>query len=204
MASKLRAAFRETQFFHLYKSISAWGEYASWKLRNVPGAGAPHLVKQRTIAEFASRFNLQTLVETGTNYGHMLYVNQKRFREIYSIELDEHRAQSAQRKFASHSNIHVLQGDSAKVLPKLLLTLKETCLFWLDGHDFDISTPVKEELDAIYAHPIRDHVLLIDDARWFDGRTQYPTLEQLREKTARAYPSHTVEVRDDIIRIYGS
>jgi hypothetical protein len=202
MASKLRYAFRETQLFHFYKSISAWGEYASWKLRNVPGAGAPHLVKQRTIAEFSSRFNLQTLVETGTNYAHMLYVNKNRFREIYSIELDEYRAQSARRKFASRLNIHVLQGDSANVLPKLLLTLKEPCLFWLDGHDFDISTPVKRELDAIYNHPIRGHVLLIDDARWFDGRTEYPTLDQLREKTAREYPDHTVEIKDDIIRIY--
>jgi|ERR1700728_327458 len=202
MASKLRDAFRETQLFHFYKSISTWGEYASWKLRNVPGAGAPHLVKQRMIAEFASRFNLQILVETGTNYAHMLYVNKDRFREIYSVELDEHRAQSARRKFANHPNIHVLQGDSAKVLPQLLPALKEPCLFWLDGHDFDISTPVKQELDAIYEHPVRGHVLLIDDARWFDGRTQYPTLEQLREKTDRVYPSRTVEVKDDIIRIY--
>jgi len=95
-----------------------------------------------------------------------------------------------------------LQGDSAKVLPQLLPALKEPCLFWLDGHDFDISTPVKQELDAIYEHPVRGHVLLIDDARWFDGRTQYPTLEQLREKTDRVYPSRTVEVKDDIIRIY--
>jgi hypothetical protein len=202
MASKLRQKFRETQLFHFYKSISAWGEYASWKIRNVPGAGAPHLVKQRMIAEFASRFNLETLVETGTNYAHMLYVNKDRFREIYSIELDENRAQNARRKFASYSNVHVLQGDSAKVLPQLLPALKEPCLFWLDGHDFDISTPVKQELNAIYKHPIRDHVLLIDDARWFDGRTQYPTLEQLREKTAREYPGRTVEVKDDIIRIY--
>ncbi len=154
------------------------------------------------IAEFASRFNLETLVETGTNYAHMLYVNKDRFREIYSIELDENRAQSARRKFASYSNVHVLQGDSGKVLPQLLPALKEPCLFWLDGHDFDISTPVKQELNAIYKHPIRDHVLLIDDARWFDGRTQYPTLEQLREKTAREYPGRTVEVRDDIVRIY--
>jgi hypothetical protein len=204
MASKRRHKSRETQLFHIYKGVSAWGEYASWKLRKVPGAGSPHLLKQRMIAEFASRFNLQTLVETGTNYAHMLYVNKDKFREIYSIELDENRAQSARRKFASRPNIHVLQGDSAKVLPPLLPSLKESCLFWLDGHDFDLATPVKEELEAIYKHPIRGHVLLIDDARWFDGRTQYPTLEQLREKTAHEYRGHTVEVKDDIIRIYPS
>jgi hypothetical protein len=202
MASNLRNAFRETRLFHFYKSISAQGEYLSWKLRAVPGAGAPHLVKQRTIAEFASKFNLRVLVETGTNYAHMLYVNQKRFREIYSVELDDRRAQSARRKFASRSNIHVLQGDSAKVLPQLLPDLKEPCLFWLDAHNFDIATPVKQELDAIYKYPVQGHVLLIDDARWFDGRTEYPTMDALREKTASEYPGRVVEVEDDIIRIY--
>jgi hypothetical protein len=168
----------------------------------VPGAGAPHLVKQRTIAEFARKFDLHVLVETGANFAHMLYVNQNRFREIYSIELDGHRAESARRKFAKRPNIHVLEGDSGKVLPQLLPALKEPCLFWLDAHDYDISSPVKQELAAIYSHPVRGHVLLIDDARWFDGRTDYPTMDQLREKTSREYPGSVVEVKDDIIRIY--
>ena len=202
MASKITQAFRDSSLFHLYKSISAHGEYASWKFRAVPGVGAPHLVKQRMIAEFARRFDLHTLVETGANFAHMLYVNQNRFREIYSIELDGSRAESARRKFAKRPNIHVLQGDSGKVLPQLLPALKEPCLFWLDAHDYDISSPVKQELSAIYSHPVRGHVLLIDDARWFDGRTDYPTLEQLREKTSREYPGSVVEVQDDIIRIY--
>jgi hypothetical protein len=202
MASKITQAFRDSSLFHFYKSISAHGEYASWKFRAVPGVGAPHLVKQRMIAEFARRFDLHTLVETGANFAHMLYVNQNRFREIYSIELDGSRAESARRKFAKRPNIHVLQGDSGKVLPQLLPALKEPCLFWLDAHDYDISSPVKQELSAIYSHPVRGHVLLIDDARWFDGRTDYPTLEQLREKTSREYPGSVVEVQDDIIRIY--
>lgn len=202
MASNIRQTFRDSSLFHLYKNISARGEYASWKLRAVPGAGAPHLVKQRMLAEFARKFNLHILVETGTNYAHMLFVNKGMFREIYSIELDGHRAESARRKFAKRPNIHVLQGDSGKILPQLLPALKEPCLFWLDAHEFDISSPVKQELDAIYRHALPGHVLLIDDARWFDGRTDYPTMEQLREKTAREFPGRVVEVKDDIIRIY--
>src|ERR1700735_559891 len=202
MASKITQAFRDSSLFHLYKSISAHGEYASWKFRAVPGVGAPHLVKQRMIAEFARKSSLHVLFETGANFANMLYVNQNRFREIYSIELDGRRAESARRKFAKRPNIHVLQGDSGKVLPQLLPALKEPCLFWLDAHDYDVSSPVKQELSAIYSHPVRGHVLLIDDARWFDGRTDYPTMEQLREKTSREHPGSIVEVKDDIIRIY--
>lgn len=202
MGSNLRESFKDNRLFHVYKGISAYGEYAWWRLRGSPRPKVPHLVKQRAIAEYAEKFDLHVLVETGMNYAHMIYVNQGRFREIYSIELDKSRVESARRKFAGRSDIHLLEGDSGVVLPRLLTSLNEPCLFWLDGHDFDITTPVKQELDAIYKHPIKDHVVLIDDARWFDGRTQYPTMEQLHEKAAREYPGHTVELKDDIIRIY--
>jgi hypothetical protein len=202
MASKLRQSFRDSTLFHWYKSIAAPVEYAWWRLRGSPGPKAPHLVKQLAIQKYAREFNLQVLVETGTNYAHMLYVQKGGFREVYSIELDDWRAESARRKFSNLPHIHVLQGDSGEVLPKIIPAIKEPCLFWLDGHDFDISTPVKLELDAIYKHPVQGHVLLIDDARWFDGRTDYPTMEEVREKVAREYPGHEVEVKDDIIRIY--
>jgi len=171
-------------------------------MRGSPRPKVPHLVKQHAIAEYARKYDLHVLIETGMNYAHMIYVNLGYFREIYSIELDKSRVESARRKFGDRRDIHVLEGDSGAVLPELISTLKEPALFWLDGHDFDITTPVKQELDAIYKHPIKTHVLLIDDARWFDGRTQYPTMEELREKAARDYPGHTVEVKDDIIRIY--
>jgi hypothetical protein len=202
MSSKLRQAFRNSALFHWYKKLSAPGEYAWWKLRGSPGVKAPHLTKQRAIERYAREYGLHVLVETGTNYGHMIYVNKDKFREIYSIELDPWRAESARRKFAACSNIHVLEGDSGTLLPKVIPALNEPCLFWLDGHDFDISSPIKQELDAIYKQSPYDHVLLIDDARWFDGRTDYPTMEELREKVAREYPDRVVEVIDDIIRIY--
>ena len=92
--SKLRQAFRNSTLFHWYKKISAPGEYAWWRIRGSPGVKAPHLTKQRAIEQYAREYNLHVLVETGTNYGHMIYVNKDRFREIYSIELDPWRARA--------------------------------------------------------------------------------------------------------------
>jgi len=204
LGSQLKESFRNSNLFHAYKGVSAHGEYWWWRLRGSPRPKVPHLVKQLAIAEYARKFDLHILVETGMNYAHMIYVNLGQFREIYSIELDKSRVESARRKFAGRPDIHVLEGDSGEVLPQLISSFNEPVLFWLDGHDFDITTPVKQELEAIYRHPIKNHVILIDDARWFDGRTQYPTMEELREKAARDYPGHTVEVKDDIIRIYES
>jgi len=161
----------------------------------------PHLLKQRVIQEYARKYDLPVLVETGTNYAHMIYVQRHYFREIYSIELDAHKAESARRKFAANPAIHILDGDSGVVLPKLIPTLKERCLFWLDGHDFEMSTPVKLELEALFGDA-REHVILIDDANWFNGSGGYPTLEELRRRIEREYLRRQIEVQDNIIRIY--
>ena len=49
---------------------------------------------------------------------------------------------------------------------------------------------------------MREHVLLIDDARCFDGHGNYRSMDELREHAAREYPGSVVEVKNDIIRIY--
>jgi hypothetical protein len=202
MSWKLRQAFRQSVLFFPYKRISSVGEYLWWRLRGSPGPKVPHLIKQRTLEGFARDHDLHILVETGTNFGQMIDVNEGRFREIYSIELDEWKAARARREFADRPHIHTFQGDSGAVLPTIISAIQEPCLFWLDAHDGDRSAAIKQELDCIYKHPVESHVLLIDDARWFDGRTDYPTMEELREKAGREYPGRVVEVKDDIIRIY--
>lgn len=202
MPSQLGNSFRASRFFHWYKCVAAPAEFALWRCKGNPGNRVPHLVKQRTIQQYARDFSLDVLVETGTNYAHMLYVQRHRFRELYSIELDASKAASARRKFSQEPNIHILEGDSAEVLPKLLPALKRPCLFWLDGHDFDRSTPIRRELDALFHDPIQGHVILIDDAKWFDGHGGYPTIDELRQSVARDYPNHVMEVQDGIIRIH--
>jgi len=200
--STLRTAFRDSALFHWYKNVAAPVEYLLWRLRGSPGPKMPHLLKQRVIQEYAREFDLPVLLETGTNYAHMIYVQKDHFREIYSIELDAHKAESARRKFAGNSKIHILEGDSGVLLPKLVPELKDRCVFWLDGHDFEMSTPVKLELDALFGDATREHVILIDDASWFNGSGSYPTLDELRQRVTREYPGREMEVKDNIIRIY--
>lgn len=201
MPSPLRTAFRDSALFHWYKNVAAPLEFGLWRLRGSPGPKMPHLLKQRVIQEYAGAYELPVLVETGTNYAHMIYAQKDRFREIYSIELDAHKAESARRKFSGNPAIHILEGDSGVVLPKLLPALKGCCLFWLDGHDFELSTPVKLELDALFGDA-RAHVILIDDANWFNGSGGYPTIEELRQRVAREYPGRQMDVKDNIIRIF--
>ncbi|MGB0036038.1 MAG: hypothetical protein WBP79_11245 [Candidatus Acidiferrales bacterium] len=202
MTEELRTPFRDSAFFDPYKRVAFVGEYVWWRLRGSPQPKVPNLIKQRTLTQFARDFNLQVMVETGTNLGNMVNVQKDRFREIYSIERDDYLAARARKKFARRPNIHLYHGDSAEVLPQIVHALKEPALFWLDAHWGAESAPIRQELDCIYKHPVRNHVMLIDDARWFDGHGDYPTLEELRVRAAREYPGSVVESKDDIVRIY--
>lgn len=202
MAEDLRTPFRDSSFFDTYKRVAFVGEYAWWRLRGSPRPKVPHLVKQRTLTYFARRFNLNVLVEGGTNLGNMINVQKNRFRDIYSIERDDYLAARAKLRFSAYPNVHLFHGDSGEVLPQVVRGIAEPALFWLDAHWGAESAPIRQELDCIYRHPVRDHVLLIDDARYFDGHGDYPSIEELRQQAAREYPGSVVESKDDIVRIY--
>lgn len=68
-----------------------------------------------------------------------------------------------------------------------------------------LDTPILLELKAILEHSIKNHVILIDDARCFIGSNpilrNYPTIDQLKEFVARRWNNFSFEVKDDIIRI---
>jgi len=199
---RMANVFHGSGLYYAYKSIAAPGEYFWWRLRGSRSLRIPHLVKQRAVAQFAREFDLHILVETGTHFGQMLNAQKNLFREIHSIEMDSWKVRLAKKRFARCQNIRIYEGDSAKVLPEVITKIKEPCLFWLDAHDGDRSSPIRAELDCIYKHPVAGHVMLIDDAPCFDGRTDYPKVEELQRQAAAEYPGCVAEVKEGIIRIY--
>ena len=108
------------------------------------------------------------------------------FNQIYSIELDKDLYLKAKKLFRKYDNIHILQGDSSKVLPKLLDQIKKPCLFWLDAHYSGGSTergrtdtPIMEELKTVFKN--NNSVILIDDLRVFGVDPAYPTLKEMEK-----------------------
>ncbi len=159
------------------------------------------------LREFADRFGCRILIETGTFKGDMIAAQLDYFEELHTIELAEHLYHDAVKRFSDHSKVHLHYGDSSQVLPKILSKIQEPCVFWLDGHASGGETargtqltPILNELDAILAHPIKTHAILIDDAREFGTGKGYPNLKQVQKKTEGTYSCF--EVKEDIIRIY--
>lgn len=172
-------------------------------------AYTPHRLKQEVVKSYARDFKLDTLIETGTYFGDMVYAVKNVFSDIFSIELDDILFERANRKFSKYPHIHIIHGDSGEILPKLLISVSKPSLFWLDAHyskgitaKANKETPVEEEIRHIIGAPYFEHVALIDDAHLFTGQGAYSSLERLKQLVSSARKDWIFEVKDDIIRLH--
>jgi hypothetical protein len=170
----------------------------------------PAFIKQLCVREYGRRFSLSTLIETGTAGGYMISATKNTFARIISIELDPTLYQLAKERFSGFDHIQILQGSSQHVLPGVIASIERPCLFWLDAHysgpgtaKGNLDTPIMDELQCILNHPVKDHVILIDDARCFVGQNDYPPIREVRDLIA-GYRGQAWAflVKDDIIRIH--
>ena len=176
-----------------------------WQLRGKP-VPAPPFVKQSIIKQIQQKYDLQTFVETGTYLGEMINAQKNNFKQIYSIELDLKLYENAKNKFKDFNHIEILQGDSGEILKSLLPKIKEPSLFWLDAHysaGFTArgkkDTPIIEELDSILKTEF-NHVLLIDDARYFSHKNGYPTIPELIKYVNNKQKNYySIKIENDII-----
>lgn len=180
--------------------------YKKW-LKDGPLIPTHPVAKQKLLLEYKQKYNLNTLIETGTCYGHTIDALKRNFQKIISIEISQSLFELAKQKFKNIKNISLFLGDSGEMLPTILKDIQEPCLFWLDGHYSDgptskgeLNTPIFKEIDAVYKSRT-DHVILIDDARLFNGEDDYPTLENFKTFLMKHNPKVNLTIKDDIIII---
>jgi len=162
-------------------------------------------IKQNTIEEFQKKCGYNVLIETGTFLGDMVEAQRNNFKKIFSIELQYDLAKKAGERFKDVGHIKILQGDSGELLRTILKEVNEPAIFWLDAHysggltaKGDKECPIYQEIDAIFATK-ENHFLLIDDARLFNGKGDYPTIDQLTKYIQDKDPRYKVSVDNDII-----
>jgi len=204
----IKNGIKRTSVYYIIRAVNQKKDLRNWKKSGRP-VPPPHLVKQRIVKEYARRFSMHTLIETGTYFGDMVYSTKDTFSRIFSIELDKALYERAKKRFSKFHHISIIQGDSSEMLPDILANITQPCLFWLDAHysggvtaKGKLETPSLLELHHILDHPIAEHVILIDDARCFVGKNDYPTIEDLRDFILKRRPGWVFYVKDDIIRIH--
>ena len=180
------------KYFHYRSSFKNW---------------VRHKQKRETVNFYRQKFNPTIFIETGTYKGAMIKAMKNKFQAIFSIELGDDLYQQALQNFNKYKHISILHGDSGKVLKELLPSIKSPSLFWLDAHyshgdtaKADTETPIEIELETIFNHNIKNHIILTDDARCFNGLNDYPTVETIKKKVAKTN-SYGVHIENDIIVI---
>lgn len=168
----------------------------------------PHVVKQEIIRYFQKLYSIRILIETGTFRGEMVYAQRKNFEKIISIELSEELFKIAKNRFKNYKHIEIIHRDSGKILEELINKISEPAIFWLDGHysgfetaKGDLETPINRELKTVLNSEI-NHIILVDDARMFIGKNDYPTIQEVKEFALSRKNNYLFNVEDDIIRIY--
>jgi len=135
-----------------------------------------------------------TFIETGTfNGGGVQVALDSGFKYVYSIEVSPEYYKIATERFYNTMNVDLYLGDSIEVLPAILTSINKPVTIFLDSHFFSFSpatkpdgsrlspsdVPLLLELDAIKAHRINTHTILVDDRRAF-GK-EYASGEKLAE-----------------------
>jgi hypothetical protein len=168
---------------------------------------APNPIKLMIIDSYLKNFSFDNFIETGTFLGDTLSYIARRGVQCISIELSQELYEAACKRFKTYKNVSLVHGDSGQRLPELLREIHQPVLFWLDGHyssgitaTAGTNTPVSAELKAILNHTIKQHVILIDDARCFNGTNGYPYIDDLL-RAVREDGNYNAEISTDIIRL---
>lgn len=203
----MKELIRRTPLYRPLHNYRAKIEIKKWEEAGKP-IPAPTYYKQLVIKDLSRKSSLTTFVETGTYKGYMIQGLLPYFKKLYSIEIYQPLYEKAKKLFANQSKVNLILGDSADKIPELMNQLEESALFWLDGHYSGEGTgtatehsPIMQELKPIFEHTIKNHVLLIDDARFFNGKDGYPTIEELEKFTKENSHYSHFSVKDDLILI---
>lgn len=115
-------------------------------------------------------FRQNYFVETGSYFGDGIQkALDAGFKNIRSIEADAHNFNNTKIRFRNNPNVIVYQGDSSVDLWNVIKYIDQPITFWLDAHiyppraDGGKNCPLIEELEQIKQHPIKTHIILIDD-----------------------------------------
>jgi hypothetical protein len=169
----------------------------------------PADVKCEAIGWYARWSGARVLVETGTYKGDTTEALRHHMDLVYTIEAAPDLFRAAQKRFADAKNVRLILGDSSVMIKSVLAQLKQKAVFWLDAHWCGqptygeiLSAAIMGELEAIFAHPIKDHIIIIDDARYFAGHFGYPSIDYLRRWVMERRPELVFDVAIDSIRIH--
>jgi hypothetical protein len=152
-------------------------------------------------------------VETGLQHGEgVKQALNAGFETIYSIELRKVSCDEGEKKFAQQrkdGKVHIIHGRSEEQLGPVISKINEPITFWLDAHlapghlttigtdEYGVWCPLYSELEHIARHPVKNHIILIDDIDRLDEEynwTEEVKLDIIKSKVLEINPHYTISL----------
>lgn len=149
-------------------------------------------------------FSINVFIETGTYNGGTTEIAADIFDQVYTVELHEGMAKTAQSRFKNRPNVIASQGTSPEFLQKIIPTIDshKRLMIFLDAHfcgdgtavdkegpnHQDGITAIRKEMEAIKQSGRTDAVIIVDDIRGFGSKINdqlyvgcwaYPSVQEL-------------------------
>lgn len=203
---ELHARLRRSPLTRWIIELKLWTDHFRWRFSGGDKQALSAYGKRQLILDVLSSCNLQTVIETGTFLGDTTHYLASRGYHVTSVELDSRLAALARARFDGVGNVQVIEGDSGKLMPGLIVKLEQPALFYLDGHysggdtgKGEQETPIVKEIEAILAGAPIGSFVIIDDARCFGLMPDYPPRDEFLTMLQKRGVGYAI-VKDDSIR----
>ena len=173
-------------------------------------------VPQKLALWLRDKTAVKDFIETGTYLADTTLWAAQHFDRVTSIEADPELYDGARKRLALYTNVDVQLGRSQDLLLVLVRKLSQPALIWLDAHwcggdipvgGKDQECPLLEEIAAIDTG-MTQHLILVDDARYFLNRPptphkheHWPSVGAVIEQLQAKYDSYICIMDDVIIRL---
>lgn len=148
----------ENKIFKNTKQMSITNE--EYIKRNLQGFEGDTFLKAE-IESLIKKFNVNTIIETGTFLGGTTKVFSEMCEKVHTIELTEKYFSLSKKHLAGIKNIVQYKGSSEKILPNILKLDCGSTLLFLDAHFFDFC-PLIDELKVIAQAKITPVIVIHD------------------------------------------
>jgi hypothetical protein len=167
----------------------------------------PAIAKQRHLLHTLRARGHRIFVEAGTYKGETTAFFVPHADQVISVELHDGLFAAARQRFAKHTNVTLIHGDSLVEIPKIVANCSTPPLVFLDGHFSGPGTAEGEEMEPAESTLRRladvspaGTTIVVDDLRFFgSGLAGFPQLDAITAAARAAFPTALIRAGLDSI-----
>lgn len=127
--------------------------------------------------DLLDKYRTEYFIETGTHSGRAVEMAlELGIPHIHSVEVWEHMYRQFVQQLGESPTVRLYLGQSPDMLPQMMSNVNDQATIFLDAHAATETddrekygkSPVLFEIEVIAKHPVKNHIIMVDDIDDFD------------------------------------